>query len=53
MICPPLHERRAIDKALSSFFHTHKIVDFRQAITCLCTFSQLKRPRFEWHTGID
>ena len=53
MIFPPLRERRAIDKALSSFFHTHKIADFRQAITRLCAFYQLKQPRFEWYAYID
>jgi hypothetical protein len=38
MLLPPLRERRAIDKALSRFFLTHKIADFRQAITRLCAF---------------
>ena len=53
MILPPLRERRVIDKALSRFFLTHKIADFRQAIIRLCAFYQLKRPRFEWYAYID
>jgi len=46
MIFPPLRERRAIDKALSRFFQAHKHTDFREAITRLCAFYRLKRPRF-------
>jgi hypothetical protein len=53
MILPPLRERRAIDRLLSSFFHDHKISSFRQAVTRLCTFYRLKRPRFEWYAYID
>jgi hypothetical protein len=43
MILPPLHEQRAIDKALSHFFQAHKNTDFREAIPRLCAFYRLKR----------
>jgi len=53
MLLPPLRERRIIDKLLSTFFHDHKMTDFRQAITRLCAFYRLKRPHIEWYAYID
>jgi hypothetical protein len=53
MIVPPLALRRAIDRGLSAYFRTHKISEFRRAVTEFCRFYGVKRPRIEWYEYID
>src|SRR5262249_22642327 len=53
MILPPMQERRIIDTHLSSFFRDYRVLDFRRAVSLLCKFYQLKRPRIEWYEYLD
>ncbi len=53
MILPPLRQRRVIDQHLSSFFRDHKVAEFRRAVSLMCAFYRLKRPRVEWYEYLD
>src|SRR5215510_5063291 len=53
MILPPLQERRTIDHYLSSFFHGYRDLEFRRAVSLMCKFYRLKRPRVEWYEYLD
>jgi len=53
MVLPPLKQRRAIQRYLSTFFHEHRPVDFSRAMTAMCRFYRLRRPRVEWFEYID
>jgi len=53
MIVPPLAHRKAIDRSLASFFNTHRPAAFRRAISELCSFYHLKRPKIEWYEYLD
>lgn len=54
MILPPVRERRQIHRYLSSFFNDHKRhADFNRAISAMCRFYNLKRPRVEWYEYLD
>ena len=53
MILPPLTHRKAIDRSLATFFDTHRPAAFRRAISELCRFYHVKRPRIEWYEYLD
>jgi hypothetical protein len=53
MILPPLGRRREIDRNLSVFFHANRRSLFNRAISDLCSFYGVKRPRIEWYEYID
>ena len=53
MILPPLAYRRVVDAYLVDFFHSHRKASFNRALSALCRFYRLKRPRIEWYEYID
>ena len=53
MMLPPLKERRVIQRYLAAFFQYHNVADFNRAISGMCRFYHLKRPRVEWYEYID
>ncbi len=53
MILPPVRERRIIDQHLSAFFRTYKKSEFWRAVSTLCRFYKLKRPKIEWYEYLD
>ena len=53
MILPPLRERRVIQRLLEVFFREHREADFKRAVSAMCSFYHLKRPRVEWYEYID
>jgi hypothetical protein len=53
MILPPLKERRVIQRHLSDFFEAHRPPAFNRAISAMCRFYHLKRPRVEWFEYLD
>ncbi len=53
MILPPLKERRVIQRLLSAFFEEHRPAAFNRAISALCRFYHLRRPRIEWFEYLD
>jgi hypothetical protein len=53
MMLPPVRERRQIHRLLSSFFRVHANADFNKAISSMCRFYNLKRPRVEWFEYLD
>jgi hypothetical protein len=53
MMLPPIRERRQVHRLLSSFFHAHTNADFNKAISSMCRFYNLKRPRVEWFEYLD
>lgn len=53
MILPPLKERRAINRLLTSFFREHREGEFNRAIGQICHFYRLKKPKVEWFEYLD
>jgi hypothetical protein len=53
MMLPPLKERKAIHRLLSSFFREHREGEFNRAIAQLCRFYRLKRPKVRWFEYLD
>jgi len=53
MILPPVKDRRIIHRYLSAYFRHHRVADFNRAISKLCRFYNLPRPRIEWFEYID
>ena len=53
MILPPIAHRRVIDRELSGFFHTHRKPMFNRAISRLCRFYNVRRPRISWFEYLD
>jgi hypothetical protein len=53
MIVPPLAHRKSIDRSLAVFFQTHRPAAFRRAISDLCDYYHVKRPRIEWYEYLD
>ena len=53
MILPPIGHRRVIDRELSDFFHTHRKPMFNRAISRLCRFYNVRRPRISWFEYLD
>ncbi len=53
MIIPPVASRREIDGNFSIFFRRHRVSAFNRAVSGLCRFYGVKRPRIEWFEYID
>jgi hypothetical protein len=53
MIIPPVTSRREIDRNFSIFFRHHRVSAFNRAVSDLCRFYAVKRPRIEWFEYID
>jgi hypothetical protein len=50
---PTLRYRRQIHKYLSAFFESHQPADFNRAVSSMCRFFKLKRPKVEWFEYLD
>src|SRR5580692_2758184 len=53
MIVPPVAHRREIDRNLAEFFHSHRPAHFKRAISSMCRYFNVRRPRVEWFEYID
>jgi hypothetical protein len=53
MIVPPLAHRREIDRSLREFFRSHRAARFNRAISLMCRYFNVRRPRIEWFEYID
>jgi len=53
MIVPTVALRRTIDRNLENFFRQHRLSSFNRAISQLCRFYNIRRPRIEWYEYID
>jgi predicted SprT family Zn-dependent metalloprotease len=53
MIVPPIAHRRAVDRELVGFFHNHRMAAFNRAISQLCRYYNVKRPRVGWYEYLD
>jgi hypothetical protein len=53
MIVPTVALRRTIDGNLEKFFRQHRLSEFNRAISRLCRFYHIRRPRIEWYEYID
>jgi len=53
MIVPPVAHRREIDRNLAEFFHSHRTAHFKRAISSMCRYFNVRRPRVEWFEYID
>ena len=53
MIVPSVALRRAIDRNLESFFRDHRVSAFNRAISDVCRFYNIRRPKIEWYEYID
>ncbi|HZC46474.1 MAG TPA: hypothetical protein VE243_08355 [Candidatus Acidoferrum sp.] len=53
MIVPPVSHRREIDRNLAEFFHGHRSAHFNRAISSMCRYFNVRRPRIEWFEYID
>src|SRR5271157_4908656 len=53
MIVPPVAHRREIDRNLAEFFRGHRAAHFKRAISSMCRYFKLRRPRVEWFEYID
>jgi hypothetical protein len=50
---PAISERRAVDRSLVAFFREYEMADFNRAISTLCRFYHLSRPKVEWFEYLD
>ena len=53
MMFPTQLDRRRVDRSLRAFFSTYREMDFRNAISTLCRFYNLKPPIVEWYEYLD
>jgi hypothetical protein len=53
MIVPPVAHRREIDRNLGEFFRSHRATRFNRAISLMCRYFNVRRPRIEWFEYID
>ena len=53
MIVPPVAHRREIDRNLAEFFRSHRAAHFNRAVSSMCRYFKLRRPRVEWFEYID
>jgi hypothetical protein len=53
MIVPPVARRREIDRNLGEFFRHHRPNRFNRAISLMCQYFNVRRPRIEWFEYID
>ena len=53
MIVPPVVARREIDRNLAEFFRDHRAANFNRAVSSMCRYFNVRRPRIEWFEYID
>ncbi len=53
MPVPPIRDRRQIHRLLTEFFAEHKVTRFNKAVSEICRFYRLKRPKVEWYEYLD
>lgn len=53
MLLPPVAERKKIDKLLSNFFTNKDAKGFVKALTRLCRWYRVRRPKVEWFEYLD
>jgi hypothetical protein len=53
MIVPPVAHRREIDRNLAEFFRGHRAANFKRAVSSMCRYFNVRRPRIEWFEYID
>jgi hypothetical protein len=53
MIVPPVAHRREIDRNLAEFFRGHRAAFFNRAVSSMCRYFNVRRPRVEWFEYID
>jgi hypothetical protein len=53
MIVPPVAHRREIDRNLAEFFRGHRAAYFNRAVSSMCRYFNVRRPRIEWFEYID
>jgi hypothetical protein len=53
MILPPIAHRRVVDRELAGFFRSHRTPMFNRAISRLCRYYNVRRPRVSWFEYID
>jgi hypothetical protein len=53
MLVPPVANRREIDRNLGEFFRDHRAPRFNRAISLMCRYFNVRRPRIEWFEYID
>jgi len=53
MMLPAISDRRAVDRSLVAFFREYEMADFNRAISTLCRFYHLSRPKVEWFEYLD
>src|SRR5260221_8195622 len=53
MIVPPVADRSEIDRNLAEFFRGHRAAHFNRAVSSMCRYFKLRRPRVEWFEYID
>jgi hypothetical protein len=53
MLLPQLALRREIDRNLVLFFRKHQLSAFNRAISRLCRFYHVRRPKIEWFASLD
>ena len=53
MIVPPVAHRREIDRNLAEFFRDHRAANFKRAVSSMCRYFNVRRPRVEWFEYID
>ncbi len=53
IVVPPVSHRREIDRNLAEFFRGHRAAYFNRAISSMCRYFSVRRPRFQWFEYID
>ena len=53
MLLPSVADRREIDRRLAEFFHSNREASFNRAISAMCRFYGVRRPRIEWYEYLD
>lgn len=53
VLLPGVRIRRRIDTALDTFFDKYQDGDFETALTEICAFYQLPKPRVIWYESLD
>ena len=53
MIVPPVANRREIDRNLAEFFHSHRAANFNRAVSAMCRYFNVRRPRIQWFEYLD
>lgn len=53
MILPSIKDRRQIHRYLCGFFRSHRMADFNRAVSAICRFYNLPRPKVHWFEYLD